>query len=350
MMFARTVRAVAVILAVGMAASACRPASANSKLDTAELTKRQARIEQALGGGQPVVRDSSLGLVDTVVTGDSVALDTTAPPDSSDDGKKKKDKKQDDTAEVTAARAGAIAKWVLPRELDEISGIALTSDGRLLAHGDERGQISEIDYRRGVIVKQFVIGQPTLRADLEGITVAHGTVFVVTSKGILYEFREGVNGSRVNYITSDTQLGKACEFEGLAYDAAINSLLLACKTIDDKTARDHMRIYRWKLEGGRERISRLDVPLSKILPSIGAKELHPADIAVDPNTGNYVIVASIEEALVEITPAGEVVFARKLVGEHNQPESVAITKDNILIIGDEAGRRPAAITLYPWQR
>jgi uncharacterized protein YjiK len=111
-----------------------------------------------------------------------------------------------------------------------------------------------------------------------------------------------------------------------------------------------MVIYRWKLDGGRERLSQLKVPLSKILPSINEKEFHPADITVDPNTGNYVIVASIEEALVEITPAGDVVFARKLTGEHNQPESLAITRDGILIIGDEAGRRPAAITLYPWPR
>jgi uncharacterized protein YjiK len=115
-------------------------------------------------------------------------------------------------------------------------------------------------------------------------------------------------------------------------------------------ARDHLVIYRWKLDGGRERLSQLKVPLSKILPSISAKEFHPADITVDPNTGNYVIVASIEEALVEITPAGDVIFARKLTGDHNQPESLAITKDGILIIGDEAGRRPAAITLYPWSR
>jgi hypothetical protein len=42
------------------------------------------------------------------------------------------------------------------------------------------------------------------------------------------------------------------------------------------------------------------------------------------------------------------VFARKLPGGHDQPESVAITRDSILIIGDEAQRRPAVITLYPW--
>lgn len=290
--------AVVVWVTLSVGGSACRPTDASAeRIDTARLAQRQVRIEQASG------RTDS-----------------------------------------------AIARWILPRELDEISGIALTPDGRLLAHGDERAQVSEIDYRRGVIVKQFVIGKPTVRADLEGITVANGVIFMTTDKGVLYEFREGANGTRVDFITYDTRLGKECEFEGLAYDHTINSLLLACKEVETEALKDSMVIYRWKLDGGGQRLSRLTVPLTEILPAIDEKEFHAAEITVDPHTGNYVIIASIEGALVEITPAGEVISARKLAGQHDQPESIAITKDSILIIGDEAGKRPAAITLYTWPR
>jgi uncharacterized protein YjiK len=290
--------AVGAWVTLAVAGSACQlPDAKAERLDTAKLADRAARIEQALG-----------------------------------------------------TTDGAVARWVLPRELDEISGMVLTPDGRLLAHGDERAQISEIDYRRGVVVKQFVVGEPTVRADLEGITVANGTLFMTTDKGVLYEFREGANGTRVDYITYDTRLGTACEFEGLAYDSTINSLLLACKDVETKELKDHLVIYRWKLDGGGERVSRLTVPLARILPAIDEKQFHPAEITVDPYTGNYLIIASIEGALVEITPTGDVVFARTLAGQHDQPESIAITKDSILIIGDEAGRRPAAITLYPWPR
>jgi len=292
------VAAVAAWVTLSVGGSACRPTDASAeRIDTARLAQRQVRIEQALG------RTDS-----------------------------------------------AIARWVLPRELDEISGITLTPDGRLLAHGDERAQVSEIDYRRGVIVKQFVVGTPTVRADLEGITVANGVIFMTTDKGVLYEFREGANGTRVDFITYDTRLGRECEFEGLAYDHTINSLLLACKEVETEALKDAMVIYRWKLDGGGQRLSRLTVPLTAILPAIDEKEFHPAEIAVDPHTGNYVIIASIEGALVEITPAGAVISARKLAGQHDQPESIAITKDGILIIGDEAGKRPAAITLYTWPR
>ena len=70
---------------------------------------------------------------------------------------------------------------------------------------------------------------------------------------VLYEFREGANGGRVDDITTDTRLGKECEFEGLAFDPAINSLLLACKNVEQKKRRDSMIIYRWRLDGGGER-------------------------------------------------------------------------------------------------
>ena len=297
----------AAALATCVAATACRQADAarNARVDSTLLAKRAARL------------DSSLSRRDT------------------------------STADTTSERK-AVARWILPRDLDEISGIALTSDGRLLAQGDERGQISEIDYRRGTIVKQFAVGHPTLKGDFEGIAVVNDVVFLLESNGTLYEFREGANGEHVDYTTHDTRLGKECEFEGLAYDSTLGSLLLACKHVGAKHLRDHMVIYRWKIAGGSDRLTRLTVPLERILPAIGEKELHPSDITIDPVTGTYLLIASIEKSMVEITPDGRVVFARKLPGDHEQPESVAITRDSILIIGDEAKGRPAVITLYPW--
>lgn len=353
----------AAALAACVAFAACRPADAAKarRFDTAELAKREQRLELALGTVDTSVVDTtsspdSTGSGDTVMAGASSTTSPADVPEGKGDGKHKdKDKDKGDEKDARSAGDsadddGVLARWVLPRDLDEISGMTLTSTGRLLAHGDERAQVSAIDYRRGVITKQFVVGRPTITGDIEGIAAVHDAVFLLASNGTLYEFREGENGQRVGYITADTHLGKECEFEGLAFDPSINSLLLACKKVELEQTRDSMVIYRWKLQSGGQRLSMLAVPLTRILAAIGEKELHPSDITVDPNTGHYVIVASIERALVEITPTGEVVSARKLGRQHNQPESIAITKDGILIIGDEAGRRPAVITLYRWPR
>jgi uncharacterized protein YjiK len=295
---------VAVLVAALSAGTACRPAQPQEagRMDSTEVAKREARLAAAL-----------------------------AHPDSG------------------AARGAAIARWVLPQNLAEISGLALTADGRLLTHDDEQGLISQIDYRRGVVVKRFMIGKQPVRADFEAITVVNDAVFLLTSDGKLYGFREGANAERVGYTVHDTQLGRECEFEGVAFDPAINSLLLACKRVRRKSLQDFLVIYRWKLQSGSgPRVSLLTVPLARVIGSNGWKGLHPSDITVDPSSGNYVLVASQEKALVAITPAGDVIFSRPLPGELEQAEGVAITKDSILILSDEAARRPAVITLYRW--
>jgi uncharacterized protein YjiK len=71
-------------------------------------------------------------------------------------------------------------------------------------------------------------------------------------------------------------------------------------------------------------------------------------MTIDPATKNYVLVASQEKALVEITSDGEFVRAGLLPEPSQQPEGVAITRDGILIIGDEGQDRAATITLYRW--
>ena len=101
-------------------------------------------------------------------------------------------------ANAGMARRSALAKWILPREMGEISGLALTSDGRLLAHGDETGRVYVIDPRRGALLKRFSIGSATdVRADFEGITTVEGRIVMVASDGMLYEFAEGDDGERV---------------------------------------------------------------------------------------------------------------------------------------------------------
>lgn len=243
-----------------------------------------------------------------------------------------------------------VARWLLPKSLRKISGLTLTADGRLLAHDDSHGRVAEIDYRRGAIVKQFLLGPDVVKADFKGITVANDVVFLLASDGTLYQFREGKNGERVPYTVLDTQLGQACEFEGVAFDPAIQSLLFACKIVKTPALRDSLVIYRWKLQEGlsrADRLSRLTVAQSQVIGAHDWKTVHPSDITIDPKSGNYVLIASKDKALIEITPAGAVVAVHLLPGDHAQPEGVAITKDRILIISDEAGKTPAAvITLY----
>jgi uncharacterized protein YjiK len=250
-----------------------------------------------------------------------------------------------------SARTSALAKWILPRDMREVSGLALTSDGRLLAHGDEQGRVYVIDPRGGALLKRFSIGNTVAdaSADFEGITVANGRILMVASNGMLYEFAEGEDGERIGFTVHDTRLGHECEFEGVAFDSTQGIVVLPCKTVGTRNLRDHLVLYRWRLGGsGDSTLAPITIPLNKVIGSNRWKGLHPSDITVDPATGHYVLVAAQEKALIEITPSGEVVRAVPLPGKHGQPEGIALTADGILIVGDEARSRPATLTLYRW--
>ena len=255
-------------------------------------------------------------------------------------------------AEEKQSTTDPVALWILPSELSEISGLALTGDGRLLAHDDELSRVYEIDPRRGVIVKTFTLGGG-LKGDFEGITVAGPDIYMALSNGLLYKFREGPNGSRVEYTTHDTRLTKECEFEGVVFEPDSARLVLPCKQVKGKKKGndDEVVIYRWRI-GSRDSagLTKIVIPLNEVVGDNKWKKFRASDITLDPGTGNYVLISSLEKGIVVMTPAGEVVSSGPLPGKHEQAEGVAITKDNVLIVSDEATNKPAAVTLYRWQR
>jgi uncharacterized protein YjiK len=248
------------------------------------------------------------------------------------------------------ASEAPVAKWILPKVLREISGIALTKDGRVLAHNDERGRVYVIDPKRGVVLKEFSIGKKGLVADFEAIAVHGDDYYMLTSNGDVYQFREGADKSEVDYIKHDTKLGKECEFESLVIDPAHGGFIMACKNIGKKSDRNQVLIYRYAPQAGGGHIAgTLSVPLSAVIGGNGWKSFSPSDMAIDPATGNYVIIAGPEKGFVEITPQGSVVRSLPLPGNPQQPEGIAITKDGIMMIGDEGVTRSGDITLYPWR-
>jgi len=232
--------------------------------------------------------------------------------------------------------------------LREISGLALTSRGTVFTHDDNTGRVSEIDPKTGILIKSFsLLGNQ--KEDFEAITIAGNDVYLMASDGKLFRFREGADGQQVNFQMFDTRLGKQCEFESLAYESDSTRLVMVCKRILDKSAPKDLVIYRMPLPLNLATFSIVQVPIKQVIGSNKWKGFRPSDITIDPFTRNYVIIASHEKGLLVITPDGDVVRSEPLPGDHRQPEGVAITKDSLLLISDEANVKPAAITLYKWR-
>ncbi len=252
------------------------------------------------------------------------------------------------TADANPDMGVTLAMWIMPAQLREISGLALTSRGTVLAHDDNSGRVSEIDPKTGILVKSFsLLGNQ--KEDFEAIAIAGNDIYLMASDGKLFRFREGADGQQVQFIMFDTGLGKQCEFESLAYEADSTRLVMVCKRTLDKQAPKELQIYRLPLPLDRAKITALRVPLQQVVGSNKWKNFRPSDITIDPSTRNYVIIASHEKGLLVLTPDGDVVRSEPLPGEHQQAEGVAITKDSILMISDEANVKPAAITLYKWR-
>jgi uncharacterized protein YjiK len=243
-----------------------------------------------------------------------------------------------------------VARWIMPPDLREISGLTLTSDGRLLTHDDEVSRIFEVDPKRGVIVKSFMVGNG-LKGDFEGMTTVGPDIYLALSNGLLYRFREGANGARVKYATHDTRLGKECEFEGVAYDRDSSWLVLPCKNSMGKVFDEELVLYRWRIgTTDSSGLTMLTVPIRDVVGANNWKKFRTSDITIDPVTRNYVLISSLEKGILVMKPDGEVVSSGPLPDIHQQPEGVAITAEGVLIISDEATGKPAALTLYRWAR
>ena len=241
--------------------------------------------------------------------------------------------------------------WKLPRELEEVSGLAMTGDDRLFAHNDERAIIYEIDYRNGSIVKAFQLSDTNYPAagDFEGIAATDDGIFLVTSNGRIFECREGDAGESVLFNVYTTGVGRDFEIEGLAYDKGQRVLLLMCKDARSLDLQGKLAIYQWSIDKRQmKEDGRILIRVKKFARHVKGKKFHPSGIERHPTSGNYFVVAARQGAIAEMTPAGRVVAVRTFPAKwHRQIEGITFAADGTLIVADEGAGRRGRLTLYP---
>lgn len=234
----------------------------------------------------------------------------------------------------------------LPKELKEVSGITTLPDGLILAHNDEKGVVFGID-GEGTVVKQFGIGDPYVKDDFEGIAVAGDYIYLVTGNGTLYEFKEGENNSKVEYLTYKTGLDAKNDVEGLYYDKESNSLLLACKGFGGEGFGDKKAVYTFSLND-----KKLDTKPRFLIDVKDTKGggFNPSDISKEPVKGNYFVIAANGNAIIEIDKDGKILAYQPLAKKlHPQPEGITFLPDKTMIISNEAGDGKANMVFYKYE-
>ncbi|KXK57138.1 MAG: hypothetical protein UZ07_CHB004000908 [Chlorobi bacterium OLB7] len=171
----------------------------------------------------------------------------------------------------------------LPAELDEISGLAITPDNRLFTHNDENGSIAEIDMATGAIRKQFQLGGKGADKDFEGIAIVGKRFFITTSAGAVFEFAEGKPDETVPVTEYPTELSTKNDVEGLCYDPATNSLLLACKERAGKGLDQMKAVYAFSLDSMKLILQpRFLLPIAQLLDARAAANSIPLALSSIP--------------------------------------------------------------------
>lgn len=243
-------------------------------------------------------------------------------------------------------QAAPEAQTALPPALREISGMAASADGRIFAHDDERAIVYQLDIATGQPLRSFALGAPPEAGDFEGLAITPaGAFYMITSTGQIYSFREGGAGASVAFERFDTGLAPACEIEGLAYLAAEQSLIIACKRNQARAMRETISLYAWRPGEAAARPWR-NYDGRSIAAAAGVSRFQPSSVEFDAASGRMLLLSARDGALAEFAPDGALIAARALNSSHVQAESLAITPDGGLLIGDEGGRGVAQLSRY----
>lgn len=116
------------------------------------------------------------------------------------------------------------AKYELPDELKEISGLTHIDSVTFACVQDENGTLYIYDMARNIIQNRYTFHYD---GDYEGIARVGKTIYILRSDGDLFEISDYTADNFV--VSTYTTNIPANNNEGLCYDAANHRLLIACK-------------------------------------------------------------------------------------------------------------------------
>ncbi len=238
-------------------------------------------------------------------------------------------------------------QFTLPKKISEASGLAMSDDGRLFAHDDERGVVYQIDYTSGKIIKQFALGRLGVKGDFEGIAIKEKMFYLVRSDGVIYEFPEANDGQTVEFKTYTTSLSAKNDVEGLEYDT--NCLLLLCKGSAGKGLRNQKAVYSFSLKTKTLADKpRFLIPLDAVTKNSDDGQFLPSGIALHPKSRTFFIIAAHGSSIIELSRDGKILAQQSINKKVNpHPEGIAFTPDLRLILCNDGQGEAGSISLYP---
>ena len=244
------------------------------------------------------------------------------------------------------------AAYRLPKDLNEVSGLTPLEGGRLGAIQDEDGKLFVLDAETGEVESERKFAKD---GDYEGVESAGGRVYALRSDGALFEIEDG-QAEELDAEKHELDLPKGCDAEGLAYDAAGERLLIACKEQAGTGMKGQRAIYAFDLASGTlveepafvidadvvgERARGDESALSRSArrffgSAFGLSGFKPSGLAQHPQTGRLYVLSTRPSALAVLEPDGSLLDVRLLPDLLGQPEGIAFMPGGDLFIASEA--------------
>ncbi|QNH62481.1 SdiA-regulated domain-containing protein [Hymenobacter sediminicola] len=253
------------------------------------------------------------------------------------------------------------ATYPMPAELAELSGIALAGPTHITGIEDETGNLYDYNLSTKKVDRVIPFGGS---GDYEDVARVGSDWFIMRSDGKLFRYSGGKTEE------FETGLSFANETEGLTYDAASKTLLVACKGEPGAGLSGGQRaIYR--LQPGTFRAEAqpvyvLDVAAihasspttegqleksgksgKKGKKKDSSKNFSPSAIAVHPLTQHVFVLSAKQNGIVELDQRGQLVAAQPLPADlFPQAEGLAFTPGGDLYVATEAGKKSGQATIY----
>lgn len=249
---------------------------------------------------------------------------------------------------------------VLPPQLHEISGIAITDPQTVACIQDENGYIFFYDLEKKLIKSSVPFAGD---GDYEDVAKVKDDYFVMRSDRVLFQVT--ITGSKASVRTIPITQIPYRDLEGLWYDQKNNRLLIAPKDKPekDKTEKSHHPVYSYDLAKKQimpSPVFNFDLKAIKKFAAdnkivVNKNDDHhkydirftPAAIAIHPVTGKIYVISGSEWLIYVFSPAGDIesitVLNRDLF---TQPEGIAFFSNGDMLISNEGDKKQPTILRF----
>lgn len=232
--------------------------------------------------------------------------------------------------------------YEMPKELMEISGIALSGSNTFLCVQDELGIVFEYDPEQEKI-KDFY--KFTDDGDFEDIALIDGVLYILRSDGNIFEFDYMVKGAKAKQLVVETE---SIDSEGLFYQPESRSLLLANKAETLNGNKNERIILKVNPKGPSspevfKTIHTADLKAKLAAKPKGKKQVqvqfNPSALAIHPLT-NDLYVLSADNPFLAVFSSDSLKAVYPLPpGSYFKPEGLAFYPNGDLLIASEGNKK-----------